>query len=243
MSRQPKPKPPHKLHLTTNSLRNTTMSVEDDSIFFEIVTRFWHPHITKINKTDMDSREVNTVAEIERIPGREPRIRFGEKAEWMSATDFVKYDAENQWAVLRSPTFNVFHSKLVFQGWNVRRRKRYHIQMEDPQRKIPSTLSNLISMSFSLTQCYQSSLSGPMMKRRFQSPNFIHTGVISLCSACPDTHSWRSNRSQKLQKLLKDSSVCTSFASHQAVVLTVVVGSELLAGGATAERYTCPCEA
>lgn len=95
MSRQPKPKPPHKLHMTTNSLRNTIVSADDDSIFFEIVTRFWHPYVTKINKTDIETREVSTVAEIERTPGREPRVRFGaEKGEWMSATDFVKYDAE-----------------------------------------------------------------------------------------------------------------------------------------------------
>lgn len=65
-------------------------------MFYEIVTRFWHPHLTKINKTDMESREVYTVAEIEREPGKEPRIRFGgDKGHWMSAAEFVKYDPEH----------------------------------------------------------------------------------------------------------------------------------------------------
>ena len=70
------------------------MSAGDDSIYYEIVTRFWHPHLTKINKTDMESREVFTVAEIEREPGKEPRIRFGDKEQWMSAAEFVTYDPD-----------------------------------------------------------------------------------------------------------------------------------------------------
>jgi len=91
-----KPKPPHRLLLTTNSLRNTTLAASDDSIFYEIVTRFWHPHLTKINKTDMESREVTTAAEIERIPGKEARVRFGgDKGQWVTATDFLKYDQEH----------------------------------------------------------------------------------------------------------------------------------------------------
>ncbi|KAI0088097.1 hypothetical protein BDY19DRAFT_985785 [Irpex rosettiformis] len=89
----PKPPPPHKLELTTNSLRNTTMSAENDSFHYEIVTRFWHPHLTKINKADLENLVVTTVAEIERIPGREPRVRFGgEKGEWILASDFVQFD-------------------------------------------------------------------------------------------------------------------------------------------------------
>ncbi|KAH8107688.1 hypothetical protein BXZ70DRAFT_884832 [Cristinia sonorae] len=91
-----KPKPSHKLELTTNSLRNTTMSVENDTMFYEIVTRFWHPHLTKINKTNMETREVFTVAEIERKPDSEPRVRFGgENGQWMSAAQFVSYDPEH----------------------------------------------------------------------------------------------------------------------------------------------------
>lgn len=109
MSRQPKPKPPHKLHLTTNSLRNTTMSVEDDSFYYEIVTRFWHPNVTKIYKTDMETREVSTVVEIERISSREPRVRFGgDKGEWVSAADFVQYDQDH--AYVRPHSDVVHHS-------------------------------------------------------------------------------------------------------------------------------------
>jgi len=90
-----KPKPPHKLELTCNSIRNTTLSVGNDSIYYEIVTRFWHPYLTKINKTDMETREVSTVAEIERAPGKEAKVRFGgDKGEWVSAKDFVKYDPD-----------------------------------------------------------------------------------------------------------------------------------------------------
>ncbi|KAI0694267.1 hypothetical protein BC835DRAFT_1274785 [Cytidiella melzeri] len=90
-----KPPPPHKLELTTNSLRNTTMSVKNDAIHYEIVTRFWHPHVTKINKADLENLVVTTVAEIERIPGMEPRVRFGgDKGEWVLATDFVQLDED-----------------------------------------------------------------------------------------------------------------------------------------------------
>lgn len=89
-----RPKPPHKIEMTANSLRNTTFSTEDDTIYYEVVTRFWHPHLTKINKTDMETREVSVAAEIERLPGSEPRVRFGDKGDWMSASDFVKFDHE-----------------------------------------------------------------------------------------------------------------------------------------------------
>ncbi|PSS38002.1 hypothetical protein PHLCEN_2v142, partial [Hermanssonia centrifuga] len=91
----PKPAAAHKLELTTNSLRNTTMAVADDTIFYEIVTRFWHPHLTKIHRNDLENLVVETVAEIERVPGREPRVRFGgDKGEWVGADAFVQFDEE-----------------------------------------------------------------------------------------------------------------------------------------------------
>ena len=72
------------------------MSVQNDTIHYEIVTRFWHPHITKINKADFENIAVQTVAEIERKPGGEPRVRFGgDKGEWMSASQFINYDEDN----------------------------------------------------------------------------------------------------------------------------------------------------
>ena len=32
---------------TTNSLRDTTLSVEDDALYYEVVTRFWLSHLTR----------------------------------------------------------------------------------------------------------------------------------------------------------------------------------------------------
>ncbi len=71
------------------------MSAANDSIHYEIVTRFWHPHLTKINKADLENLVVTTVAEIERIPGQEPRVRFGgDKGEWILASKFVQFDED-----------------------------------------------------------------------------------------------------------------------------------------------------
>ena len=79
-----------------NSLRNTTLSTDDDSMYYEIVTRFWHPNLTKINKFDMETRELVTVAEIEGLQTDDPRVRFGgDKGTWLSAADFLKADSEH----------------------------------------------------------------------------------------------------------------------------------------------------
>lgn len=85
------------MEFTTNSLRNTTLAVDDDTMFYEIVTRFWHPHLTKINKFDRESREVTTVAEIERLKDQEPKVRFGvdkDNSAWMAETDFINYSED-----------------------------------------------------------------------------------------------------------------------------------------------------
>ena len=90
--------PPHKMVLSTNSLRNTTIAVDDDALYYEIVTRFWHPHLTKIRKMDIDTAEMVTVAELEREPGREPRLRFGVNvdpdAPWIDAREWLKRTPE-----------------------------------------------------------------------------------------------------------------------------------------------------
>ncbi|KAI5116314.1 hypothetical protein M0805_005522 [Coniferiporia weirii] len=87
--------PPHKMVLTTNSLRNTTISVDDDALYYEIVTRFWHPHITKIRKLDTDTQEMVTIAELEREPGKEPRVRFGgQDAEWVLASQWLQKEPQ-----------------------------------------------------------------------------------------------------------------------------------------------------
>jgi len=88
--------PPHRMELTTNSLRNTTISVDNDAIYYEVVTRFWHPHVTKVKKLDMDSGEMVTVAEIEREPGKEARVKFGreDEAEWITASRWLEREPD-----------------------------------------------------------------------------------------------------------------------------------------------------
>jgi hypothetical protein len=84
---------------TTNSLRNTTVSVEDDTLYYEIVTHSRQPHLTKISKLDADTREMVLVAEIERVPGSTVRVRFGgDDAEWINELDFMSWDLEKRWA-------------------------------------------------------------------------------------------------------------------------------------------------
>jgi hypothetical protein len=87
----------HRMVFTTNSLRNTTVSVGDDSLYYEIVTRFWHPYLTKIYKLDMDSREMILVAEIEREPDKNVRVRFGgEHSEWINEQDVMAWDPQKR---------------------------------------------------------------------------------------------------------------------------------------------------
>ena len=82
---------------TTNSLRNTTLSVEDDTFYYEIVTRFWHPHLTKIFKKDVETRKMILVAEIARLPGSNVRVRFGdENAEWIDELNFMSWDLKKR---------------------------------------------------------------------------------------------------------------------------------------------------
>ena len=86
---------------TTNSLRNTTISVEDDTLYYEIVTHFWQPHLTKISKLDADTREMVLVAEIECVPGSTVRVRFGgggeDAGEWINELEFMSWDLEKRW--------------------------------------------------------------------------------------------------------------------------------------------------
>lgn len=94
-----KSEPPHLLEFATNSLRNTTISVDNDEHFYEVVTRFWHPDTTKIFKLDPDSREMNLVAEIDRLKSKQPRIRFGgEQGRWMEESEFLRWDDRKRYA-------------------------------------------------------------------------------------------------------------------------------------------------
>lgn len=94
---QKKADPPHRLTFATNSVRNTTFSVDNDKFYYEIVTRSWHPHLTKINKHDYENRVVTCVAEIESLPDKEVKVRFNKpdgEGEWMRASDFVRSDGD-----------------------------------------------------------------------------------------------------------------------------------------------------
>ena len=86
-----------------NSLRNTTVSAGDDKFYYEVVTRYWHPNLTKIIKHDFETRELEHMADIEGLQTKEPRVRFGgEKGEWIPATDFVKFTDDKPYAVFHS---------------------------------------------------------------------------------------------------------------------------------------------
>lgn len=87
--------PPHKLIFAKNSVRNTTLAVPDNKFYYEIVTRFWHPHLTKIYKFDYEARTQICIAEIESMPKKDVQVRFNTPevdGQWMSASDFVKDD-------------------------------------------------------------------------------------------------------------------------------------------------------
>jgi hypothetical protein len=87
----------HKLILTTNSIRNTTLASPDDQHYYEICTWFWHRNITKINQLEPDTQIMRTVAEIERLAAGRYRVRFKngqpEFGDWISDIDFLRPDA------------------------------------------------------------------------------------------------------------------------------------------------------
>ncbi|KAJ7504806.1 hypothetical protein B0H11DRAFT_2221008 [Mycena galericulata] len=64
------------MEFATNSVRNTTVATANDDPYYEVVTRFWHPHVTKINKLDPFSQEMRTVCEIDSKGRKEAKIRF-----------------------------------------------------------------------------------------------------------------------------------------------------------------------
>ncbi|KAJ7599478.1 hypothetical protein C8J56DRAFT_770032 [Mycena floridula] len=91
------------LEFTTNSVKNTTLATEDDLHYYEIVTRFWHPTLTKINLLDPDTQILRTIAEIEKTGTRkgipQHQVRFLRETvdlndlqwgEWISCEEFVR---------------------------------------------------------------------------------------------------------------------------------------------------------
>ncbi|KAI1794245.1 hypothetical protein LXA43DRAFT_884152 [Ganoderma leucocontextum] len=124
-----KPKPPQKLEFTMNSLRNTTLSTGDDSMYFEIVTRYWHSNLTKINKFDMETRELVTVAEIEGLQSGQTRVRFGgDKGQWVSAAEFLKYDSDRVGGTFQA-------NGGVEYRWKTHRGRFQLVKPDDPEKK------------------------------------------------------------------------------------------------------------
>jgi len=125
--------PPIILNITTNSLRNTTFAVEDDKFYYEVVTRFWHPNLTKLRKLDQDSGELVTIAELEREPGKQPRIRFGAEnsdAEWVSASKWFEKDANK--------VGGIFTAKNgIKYRWKTHRRHHLQLVRVDSDSKEP----------------------------------------------------------------------------------------------------------
>ncbi|KAK7005785.1 hypothetical protein R3P38DRAFT_1717430 [Favolaschia claudopus] len=99
------------MELATNSVRNTTVSTSNDDLYFEVVTRFWHPNLTKINRLDPQTGAMTTVCEIEN-KGKETRIRFSTDiakdskygksslGEWKSVEDILQLAPERHGGVL-----------------------------------------------------------------------------------------------------------------------------------------------
>lgn len=99
----PKPAPPIKLVLTTNSLRNTTISDASDSIYYEIRTEPWIPLHTKVKRLDPETRQYEVKAEILRT-GAVPEVRIPERSkEWARAGDFLRIDEVSGRGALQKP--------------------------------------------------------------------------------------------------------------------------------------------
>lgn len=100
-----KPDPPHKMVFTANSVKNTTVAVDSDALYYEVVTRFWHPDITKLNKLDPDSREFETIAEVQRENGKIHKIRLAVNNEWVPVTELLKNDDNKMYSRSRYHEF------------------------------------------------------------------------------------------------------------------------------------------
>jgi len=120
--------PPHKMEFSTNSLRNNTVAIDSDALYFEIVTRFWHPDLTKINKLDVESRELTTVAEISKTPGKDAKVRFGD-GPWLSASEFIKYDHDRVGGIFSGPDD-------VEYRWKTHKRRLQLVKAND-ENKVP----------------------------------------------------------------------------------------------------------
>lgn len=119
------------MFFTTNSLRNTTIAVEDNTHYYEVVTRFWHPHLTRIFKLDVATRDLILVSEIEREPDKDVRVRFGgEHGEWIREQDFLKWDLQKRGGVYTG-------GENMEYRWKSHRRRLQLVKADDDDAKDP----------------------------------------------------------------------------------------------------------
>ncbi|KAJ4490997.1 hypothetical protein J3R30DRAFT_3278801 [Lentinula aciculospora] len=130
-----------RLYFTANSVRNTTVATKDDSLYYEIVTRFWHPRLTKINILDPDTQVLRLAAEIEQVSGNKWRngrfrVRFlnsvapGEElGHWISDIDFLKPSSDKIGGTFMDPQGQEYR-------WKTHNRRLQLVHVGD-ERKSP----------------------------------------------------------------------------------------------------------
>jgi len=115
--------------LTTNSLRNTTISNASDTIYYEVRTEPWVPLHTKIKRLDPETRQYEVKAEIQRSGDEPPEVRVLDRSkEWARAGEFLRYESGSDWGGLKKA-----HVVARFMGddgrvyrWQV---KRHHLEL------------------------------------------------------------------------------------------------------------------
>ncbi|KAI0948914.1 hypothetical protein AcW1_008655 [Taiwanofungus camphoratus] len=126
----PKPPPPHKMVLTANSLRNTTLSVKDNTYYYEVVTRYWHPNLTRVIKHDFETRELHPLAEIEGLQGKQAKVRFGgDKGDWIPASEFVKFDPDDVGGTFATGAGVQFR-------WRIHKGRFQLVRADDPEKSV-----------------------------------------------------------------------------------------------------------
>ncbi|KAJ6608143.1 hypothetical protein B0H10DRAFT_2227164 [Mycena sp. CBHHK59/15] len=138
------------MEFATNSVRNTTLAATNDDPYFEVVTRFWHPNLTKINKLDPETGEMHTICEIDKKgsgKAAEVRVRFVDEdkkradkrrseikkdrsdalGDWMSAEEILKMAPERPGGVFIDP-------EGVEYRWKTHNRKFQLIRCDDVAR-------------------------------------------------------------------------------------------------------------
>jgi len=73
-------------------VKNSVISTEGDSIYYEALTQSWTAHITQVKKLDHVTGEMFVIAEIERRKGQEPAIKFKDEKSFSPASEFISSD-------------------------------------------------------------------------------------------------------------------------------------------------------